>query len=335
MIRVVIVDDQKVITQGLKVLLESEPDIEIVATGCNGQEAIELATAHQPDVLLIDQNMPVMMGTEAVKIICDRNPSLAVLLLSGSDQDDCITEALQAGAKGYLLKTTSAEDLASSIRSVNRGYSQMGPGLLEKLLAKVNPGYAPTSSSTLIEQTQTVSKAQLFQILSIPQQFDVETLSSLLNSVTVKDDGTDLMTRLEVELQRNPSHVSASYLAGQLIHKLKFNSPLAMEYLRMAFKNAQTQNFPLSVSFVICKAAWEINSDVTFRWLNKLLMEWPLNESPRAFFDTLRNVFGPSLEPYRLLMVSWEIRSLKDLCDQTNTLKSKLSSLQTSVKAVA
>jgi DNA-binding NarL/FixJ family response regulator len=189
MIRVVIVDDQKVITQGLKVLLESEPDIEIVATGCNGQEAIQLVSDHQPDVLLIDQNMPVMMGIEAVRIICDRLPNLAVLLLSGSDQDDCITEALQAGAKGYLLKTTSAEDLASSIRSVHRGYSQMGPGLLEKLLAKVNPVYTPINSPTLIEQSQTVSNAQLFQVLSIPQQFDGETLTSLLNSV--KDDGAE------------------------------------------------------------------------------------------------------------------------------------------------
>jgi DNA-binding NarL/FixJ family response regulator len=335
MIRVVIVDDQKVITQGLKVLLEAEPDMEIVATGCNGKEAIQLATDLQPDVLLIDQNMPVMMGIEAVKIICDRLPKIAVLLLSGSDQDDCITDALQAGAKGYLLKTTSAEDLASSIRSVHRGYSQMGPGLLEKLLAKVNPVYPAMSTPTVSKPPQTVLNTKLIQILNTPSQFDVPTLTGLLHSVNETDSATGLMTQLETELQCNPNHVSASYIAGQLIHKLQYDPPVAMKYLRVSFENAQMQNFPLSVCLHICHAAWGINSEETFRWLNRLLGEWSPDQSSRTFFDPLVQVFNPSTEPYRLLKASWEIRQLKELCDQTNTLKSKLKYLRTSPTVVA
>jgi DNA-binding NarL/FixJ family response regulator len=332
MIRVVIVDDQKVITQGLKVLLESEPDIQIAATGSNGQEAIQLVTDLQPDVLLIDQNMPVMMGTEAVRIICDRFPSLAVLLLSGSDQDDCITEALQAGAKGYLLKSTSAEDLASSIRSVFRGYSQMGPGLLEKLLAKVNQS---NNSPTRLKTPETGIKAKLLEILNTPSQFNIETLANLLHSVNETDTATDLMNQLEIQLQRNPHHVSAFYLAGQLVQQLQQNAPLAMNYFRSALNNAQAQDFPLSAGLNICQAAWKVNPGETFRWLNAILDTWSLEHSPQPFFDTMLQVFDPTTEPYRLLKVSWEIRNLKDLCEQTNTLKSKLTDLRTNITVVA
>ncbi|MGB8698946.1 MAG: response regulator transcription factor, partial [Thermosynechococcaceae cyanobacterium] len=175
MIRVVIVDDQKVVTQGLKALLESEPDIQIVGLGSNGQEAIALVTDLQPDLLLIDQYMPVMDGITATQTICQKFPKVAVLLLSGSDQEDRITEALRAGAKGYLLKSTSAEDLANSIRSVHRGYSQMGPGLLEKILSKVNTSASAAGPPPLTALSQqNPLETELLQILNSPSSFDLE-----------------------------------------------------------------------------------------------------------------------------------------------------------------
>ncbi len=325
MIRVLIVDDQKVITQGLKMLLESEPDIQIVGTGSNGVEAIQLAADLRPDVLLIDQNMPVMMGIEAVRQINNQFSDIAILLLSGSDQDDCITEALQAGAKGYLLKTTSSEDLASSIRAVHRGYSQMGPGLLEKLLAKVNQ---PDNVSINVQPPQSPIKTKLFQILDVPSKFDHDKIISFLRSVLDSQTATELINQLEKQLQRNPNHVSALYLAGQMTYQFQRQSRQSMNYFRLAFQNSQDQEFPLQVDLHICSAAWEVSSDETFRWLDKILQEWPRDKSYQPFFESIAQVFGQSTEPYRLLKASWEIQHLNRLCDQVNAFTSTLSQLR-------
>jgi DNA-binding NarL/FixJ family response regulator len=333
MIRVVIVDDQKVITQGLKALLESEPDIQIVGTGANGQEAIELVTTLEPDVLLIDQYMPVMSGVEATQLIANRFPNVAVLLLSGSDQDDHIAEALQAGAKGYLLKTTSSEDLANSIRSVDRGYSQMGPGLLEKLLAKITPA-APALSTpnpeALISMVPTSLNFDLAKMLSSPAQFDMVQLTQLLDATLEGSVAATLMSQMERQLQQTPSHVSALYLSGELICKFQQRNQRAINYFRLALTHAQSQFFPLSVQFYICRAAWAVNSTETLGWLASILSAWPTDQPYRILFENMTQVFGEGTDPYRQLKALWEIDRLKLLCEQVNALKSKLSAFDLS-----
>jgi DNA-binding NarL/FixJ family response regulator len=328
MIRVLIVDDQKVITQGLKALLESEPDIQIVGTGANGQEALELVTALEPDVLLIDQYMPVMSGVEATQLIANQFPQVAVLLLSGSDRDDQIAEALQAGAKGYLLKTTSSEDLANSIRSVARGYSQMGPGLLEKLLAKINPAVASTSTPSvapLAFSTLEPLSSDLAQILSDTTQFDIAQLTSALNTIQDGNVAATLMVKMEKQLQQIPNHVSVLYLCGALIFKFKQRDQRAINYFRLAFIHAKTQLFPLSVQLQICHAAWMVNSTETLTWLTDLLNIWPLERPYGTLFEEMEQVFGTSTDPYRKLKALWEIQRLKLLCEQVNALQSELS----------
>jgi DNA-binding NarL/FixJ family response regulator len=333
MIRVVVVDDQKVITQGLKALLESEPDIQIVGMGANGQEAIELVTSLEPDVLLIDQYMPVMNGVEATQLITNQFPKVAILLLSGSDQDDHIAEALQAGAKGYLLKTTSSEDLANSIRSVDRGYSQMGPGLLEKLLAKINPS-VPSLASIVTEpfgsNIPTSLSLDFTQILSSPAHFNIVQITRLLNATEEGYIAAALMTQMEKQLQQNPSHVSALYLSGELICKFQQRSQRALNYFRLAFTQAQMQFFPLSVSLHICRGAWPVNSTETLSWLIGILSDWPSDQPYRILFEEMSQVFGLGTDPYRQLKAMWEIERLSLLCEQVNALKSKLSALDLS-----
>jgi DNA-binding NarL/FixJ family response regulator len=327
MIRVVIVDDQKVVTQGLKALLESEPDIQIVGTGANGQEAIHLVSTLLPDVLLIDHYMPVMNGVEATQTITEQFPAVAVLLLSGSDQDDHIAEALQAGAKGYLLKSTSSEDLANSIRSVDRGYSQMGPGLLEKLLAKIN---APAASSGVVPLKPTAENllsADLAQILSIPSHFDVLQMDSLVAAIRDVSVAAALMTQLERQLQQQPSHVSALYLSGQFICKFQQRNQRAMNYFRLAFTHARNQSFALAALLQICRGAWAVDSTETLSWLTDILKNWPKDQSSQVLFKTMSQVFGPGADPYRQLKAIWEIQHLALLCEQVNALKSKLSTL--------
>ena len=137
MIRLLLVDDQKLICQGLRVMLNLESDLEVVGVANNGQVAIEQVEALQPDIVLMDIIMPVMDGLEATEIIGQQFPNTKVLAISTFDKDKYIAQAIQAGAKGYMLKDMPAEELAQTIRLVNRGYSQMGPGLMERMLERM------------------------------------------------------------------------------------------------------------------------------------------------------------------------------------------------------
>jgi DNA-binding NarL/FixJ family response regulator len=135
MIRLLLVDDQKLVRDGIQAMLSLEQDLEIVGTADNGEMAIERVASLQPDVVLMDVRMPVMNGSTATQIICERFPDTKILVLSTYDDDQYIAESMRAGAKGYLLKDMPSEELAEAIRFIYRGYTQMAPGLLERMLA--------------------------------------------------------------------------------------------------------------------------------------------------------------------------------------------------------
>ena len=135
MIRLLLVDDQSLVRDGIKVMLNLEPDLQVVGTASNGEEAIQQVEALQPEVVLMDVRMPVMDGRIATQTICERFPNIKVLVLSTFDDDQYIAESMQMGAKGYLLKDMPSEELAEAIRFVQRGYTQFGPGLFEKMVA--------------------------------------------------------------------------------------------------------------------------------------------------------------------------------------------------------
>ena len=134
MIRLLLVDDQTLVSQGLQAMLNLEPDLEVVGIAHNGQAAIEQVEILKPDVVLMDIRMPVMDGREATRIICQRFPDSKVLVLSTFDEDDYIAQSIKAGAKGYLLKDMPCKELAQAIRLVERGHSLMGPGLMERMI---------------------------------------------------------------------------------------------------------------------------------------------------------------------------------------------------------
>ncbi len=146
MIRLLLVDDQSLICQGLAAVLNQQEDLEVVGSAENGQAAISLLEGFAneqvasllPDVVLMDIRMPVMTGIEATRLIADRFPTVKVLVLSTFDDDRDIALSMRAGAKGYLLKDMPANELAGAIRLVHRGYCQMAPGLMEKLVTNVS-----------------------------------------------------------------------------------------------------------------------------------------------------------------------------------------------------
>lgn len=132
-IRVLIVDDQKMIREGLKALVKAEDDIEIVGVAENGEHAVKQVETLNPDVILMDMEMPGMDGMEATKVICQKFPQVKILVLSTYDTQEYVSRSLTAGAMGYLLKGTPAQELTDAVRSVHRGYAQIGPGVYRNL----------------------------------------------------------------------------------------------------------------------------------------------------------------------------------------------------------
>jgi DNA-binding NarL/FixJ family response regulator len=135
MISVLLVDDQNLIRQGLKALLELEPDLAVVGEAENGSLAIARVKELQPNVVLMDIRMPVMDGVTATKEICQQFPNANILVLTTFDDDIYVAAAIKNGAKGYLLKDTPSEEIAAAIRAVALGYTHLAPGMIAKVMS--------------------------------------------------------------------------------------------------------------------------------------------------------------------------------------------------------
>lgn len=134
-IRVLLADDHRLFRQGLRKLLETEPDIAIVGEADTGSEAIEMAGTLRPDVILMDINMPGASGPAATEAILHDHPEMGVVVLTMFDQDEHLHAALNAGARGYLLKTASSREVTDAVRAVAGGASLLDPVMTAKMLA--------------------------------------------------------------------------------------------------------------------------------------------------------------------------------------------------------
>lgn len=135
MIKILIVDDQNFTRQALQAILEAELDFEVIGQAVSGSEALSLMESKETDIIIVDLEMPEMDGLTVTKLISQRFPNTRVIILSSHDDEANINAAVEAGARGYLLKNTSTQEIADTIRAVQRGYFQLGPGLFEKLLS--------------------------------------------------------------------------------------------------------------------------------------------------------------------------------------------------------
>ncbi len=142
-IRVMLVDDHDMVRRGLATFLTVKPDLELVGEARDGQEALELCEAVQPDVILMDLVMPEMDGAEATRVIRERWPGIQILALTSFQEKELIRDALQAGAIGYLLKNITIDELATAIRSANAGQSTLAPEAVQALLQPSMPEPAP------------------------------------------------------------------------------------------------------------------------------------------------------------------------------------------------
>lgn len=133
-IRVLIVDDHTVVRDGLGTMLQRQPDIEVVGDASNGRIAVEMAEKLEPDVVLMDLRMPEMDGVEAMRQIGARQPAVKFLVLTTYDTDEYIFDAIDAGARGFLLKDSSRDDLFKAVRAIYRGESLIQPNVAARLL---------------------------------------------------------------------------------------------------------------------------------------------------------------------------------------------------------
>jgi DNA-binding NarL/FixJ family response regulator len=133
-IRVLLADDHAVVRQGVCQFLVEEGDIEVVAEASDGAEAIQLVETHQPDVAVLDIRMPGMTGVEAARRIKERFPEVKILILTAYDDDPYVFALLEAGADGYVLKTSSGDELVRAVRTVNQGESALSPAIASKVV---------------------------------------------------------------------------------------------------------------------------------------------------------------------------------------------------------
>jgi len=136
-LRIMLVDDHEVVRQGLRALLESENDLDVVAEAGDGNQAIDTARAHEPDVVVMDVRMPDMSGVEACRGIRDLRPETQVIMLTSYSDDEALFNSIMAGAAGFVLKQIRGSDLVDAIRQVGSGQSLLDPSVTRRVLERL------------------------------------------------------------------------------------------------------------------------------------------------------------------------------------------------------
>lgn len=139
-IRILLADDHRVVRAGVRQLLESASDLQVIAEAADGEEAQSLIQKHKPDVAVLDIQMPKASGIEVTRWVRANLPEVGILILTAYDDDPYVMAVLQAGANGYVLKTAGTDDLIQAVRDVNEGKSALDPTITRKLMSNIFKG---------------------------------------------------------------------------------------------------------------------------------------------------------------------------------------------------
>jgi len=200
-IRVLLVDDQRLMREGLRILLELEPDLRVVGEAANGSAALETYAELRPDVVLMDVRMPGMDGVEATWRLRERWPEARVVILTTFDDDEYVFEGLRAGALGYLLKDVSGQDLAQAVRTVAAGGALIEPSVARKVVAEfarvarparsLNEGLAEPLSEREIEilrrMADGLTNREIAERLSLAEGTVKNYVTAILGKLGVRD----------------------------------------------------------------------------------------------------------------------------------------------------
>lgn len=154
MIKILIADDHLLIRQGLRLVLDTEPDLELVGEASDGNEALSLCKKLKPDVVLMDLRMPNMDGLTAIEKLRAEQPEIAVVILTTFNEDDLMFRGLQEGARGYLLKDTDRSTLFDTIRAAARGETLLKPEIMRRVLSQANAPKATSSEPTHLTERE-------------------------------------------------------------------------------------------------------------------------------------------------------------------------------------
>ena len=197
--RILLVDDQRLMRDGLRTLLELEGDLEVVGEAADGTEALESYAAVQPDVVLMDVRMPKMDGVEATRRLIGRWPAARVIILTTFDDDEYVFEGLRAGARGYLLKDVSGHELAEAVRTVAAGGALIEPSIARKVLsefARLAPPARPPEEG--LPEPLSEREREVLQTLTLGLSNREIAIRLSLAEGTVKNYVTSILQKLGV-----------------------------------------------------------------------------------------------------------------------------------------
>ncbi len=196
MIRVLICDDQEVVREGLRAILSTDPEIQVVSMAHNGAQALDLIPHSQPDVVLMDLKMPIMNGIQATRRIVEEHPEVRVLVLTTYDADEWVFDAIRGGAAGYLLKDTPGKDLVKAIRDTAAGKTAVDPKVAGKLFNHV----ARSTSVTDTSVTDALSKREREVLGLLARGLTNADIASrlYLSEGTIRNYVSSVLSKLEV-----------------------------------------------------------------------------------------------------------------------------------------
>jgi DNA-binding NarL/FixJ family response regulator len=204
-IRILIVEDQTLMRQGLKTILDLEPGLKVIDEAVNGKQGVDMALTLRPDVILMDVQMPVMNGIEATAAICSVWPQARIIVLTTFGRDDYVYQGVRAGALGYLLKDTPADHLIQTIRRVHTGEVFIQPEIASRMLRElITPQDTPIEPLTEREQ-------EVLSLLAQGQSNREIAQGLVIAEGTVKNHVSNILAKLQAENRTQAANIARRY----------------------------------------------------------------------------------------------------------------------------
>jgi DNA-binding NarL/FixJ family response regulator len=219
-LRILLADDHDILRQGLKLLLEAQPDLHVVGEARTGRSTVEQVTALQPDIVVLDISMPDMDGLEACQHIRHQHPTIQVLILTMHESEEYFLQALRMGASGYLVKKAAPSELCAAVRTIAQGGAFLYPGLAKALIrAYLTPENAPKPVSST--HTETINENTLSHVFSVLTPRELEVLKLVAEGHTNQEIADQLVLSIKT-VQAHRANVMDKLSLHGITHLVRF-----------------------------------------------------------------------------------------------------------------